>query len=535
MEIDEVITGIVVSYNTKGYLERAFKSVRNFHPKMKIIVIDGSDKKDPCYKYAIGLANEFTQTIHFRDNIGHGRGLCRAIDLVKTPYFLVFDSDIEMLKSPIQGMLEMMEDDTCGVGYIEKTAYDGHEFGCKSTHLNQGWIRYLHPYFCLIQLKEYRKYKPFIHHGAPAVNLSLDIHRRGLGNKVIKEFPGLGHSSGKGWTWTGEPREYVRHDTAGTREYRRLKGLNEIEGKWDPVISPNPVSTYFGGTTCITCTGDRPEAFDLCKRWMASQTEVVEQWIVVDDGKVPLPSELTLGTEYVRRVPNNNEGHTLLLNLKEAIPRIRGDRIIIIEDDDWYGPTYVQTMRKYLDCYDLVGECFARYYFLPTKKYRRIGNKLHASFSQTGFVRSLLPVLERNLEGDPYIDTRLWSAVKERKYLIVDSEDRLHLHCSMKGLKGRKGIGTGHNGLSEYYHDDIGLETLIRWVGDKNAQIYLDHIGQGLVFSSFIGSVGKNAQNALARLPIPIPPPVRAPHRNIRPLINNVGPNGKRIMPKNWR
>lgn len=236
LNVDELVTGVVVCYNTKDLIQRAYESVRKFHPYMKIIIIDGSDKDNDCYSYVCKLAGEKTRVFHAAENIGHGLGLAVGLSYVTTPYALIFDSDIEMLKSPVYDMLRMMEEDTYGVGYVEKTAFDGHEWGSKPIHQKQGWMRYLHPYFCLIQLKEYKKYEPFIHHGAPAVNTCLDIHKRGLGNRVIKEFPGLGHSSGKGWVWEGKPREYIRHDTRGTREYRVRNGLEEIEGTWDAVI-----------------------------------------------------------------------------------------------------------------------------------------------------------------------------------------------------------------------------------------------------------------------------------------------------------
>jgi len=31
--------------------------------------------------------------------------------------------------------------------------------------------------------------------------------------------------------------EFIRHDPAGTRSYRRKKGLEEIEGIWDKVMN----------------------------------------------------------------------------------------------------------------------------------------------------------------------------------------------------------------------------------------------------------------------------------------------------------
>ncbi|MDD5540159.1 MAG: glycosyltransferase family 2 protein [Candidatus Marinimicrobia bacterium] len=226
------ITGITVCQNTKDLMQRAYESVRRFHPDMPIIIIDGSDANDPCYFYTRSLQSNLTTVIQPGYNIGHGRGMCLGIDEAQTPYALIFDSDIEMLKSPVDAMFAMMESDTFGVGYIEKTGYDGYEYGANLIHEHQGWMRMLHPYFHLINIANYRKFHPYVHHGAPTYLTCFDIHKRGLSDKIIKEFPGLGHSSGKGWVWEGKPREFIRHDPAGTRSERVKRGLGEIEPGW---------------------------------------------------------------------------------------------------------------------------------------------------------------------------------------------------------------------------------------------------------------------------------------------------------------
>jgi len=226
------ITGITVCQNTKDLMERAYESVRKFHPTMPIIIIDGSDPKDPCALYVKSLRSALTTVYSLGKNIGHGRGMCMGIDKARTPYALIFDSDIEMLKSPVDAMFEMMMPDTFGVGYTEKTGFDGYEYGARKHHATEGWMKMLHPYFQLINIANYHKFHPYVHHGAPCYLTALDIHKRGLTSQIIKEFPGLGHSSGKGWTWEGKPREYIRHDPAGTRRARTLKGLGEIEGDW---------------------------------------------------------------------------------------------------------------------------------------------------------------------------------------------------------------------------------------------------------------------------------------------------------------
>ena len=221
-----------VCSNTLALVKGAYESFRRFHPDVKMIIIDGSDVTDPCYSYVIGLASEVTKVVCYGYNIGHGRGMDAAIRMVDTRFALIFDSDIVMLKSPVQIMMDMFEENTYGVGYVEKTGFDGYEYGAKANHRREGFMYMMHPFFHMIQVSEYFKYHPYVHHGAPCFKTALDIHRRGLTDTVIKILPGLGHTHGKGWSWSSVPGEWVLHDTAGTRKDRVRRGKQEIEQGW---------------------------------------------------------------------------------------------------------------------------------------------------------------------------------------------------------------------------------------------------------------------------------------------------------------
>ena len=222
-----------MSHNTADLLRNAYESVRKFHPDMPIIIIDGSDRSDPCYDYVVSLASEITTVGICGYNIGHGRGMDVGISMCKTRFALIFDSDIVMLKSPVKQMLDMMEDDTYGVGYLEKSAYDGYEYGAKPKHKGQPHMYMLHPFFHLLQVSEYYKFHPYVHHGAPCYKAALDIHKKGLTDKIIKRFPGLGHTHGRGFVWSAVPGEWIKHDTAGTRKDRVRRGKQEIEQGWE--------------------------------------------------------------------------------------------------------------------------------------------------------------------------------------------------------------------------------------------------------------------------------------------------------------
>lgn len=226
------VTGITITHNTKALIKRAYESVRKFHPTMRIIIIDGSDHMDPCRAYVSSLADNYTTVGLSPYNIGHGRGMDAAIRMCETPYAFIFDSDIEMLRSPLQAMLDLMEPDTYGVGYLEKTAYDGYEHGAKPQHKGQPHMMMLHPFCHLLQVSEYHKFHPYVHHGAPCYKAALDIHLKGLTGKIIKTLPGLGHTGGKGWNWTAVKPYWVIHETAGTRHERVRRGKGEIEQGW---------------------------------------------------------------------------------------------------------------------------------------------------------------------------------------------------------------------------------------------------------------------------------------------------------------
>lgn len=226
------MTGLVVCYNTKELLETSLNSVRKFHFALPIMIIDNSDREDPCYLLAESLKSEITEVIHTGENIGHGKGMDFGLRKIKTEFALIFDSDIEMLNSPVVQMLTMVEPDTFGVGWICEIGPDGYDYGTPGkNHVDA--IPYLHPYFQLINVSNYKKYAPYCHHGSPCYKTMIDIYRKGLSKKILKSFPGLGHTSGEGINWIGKPSKYVRHDFGGTRLSNKLSGKNEIIGQWD--------------------------------------------------------------------------------------------------------------------------------------------------------------------------------------------------------------------------------------------------------------------------------------------------------------
>lgn len=215
--------------------------------------------------------------------------------------------------------------------------------------------------------------------------------------------------------------------------------------------------------TVITPTADRPAAWPLCERWMARQTVQPGQWIVADDGDVPAP--LTRGQQHVRGPRVAHGPHSLARNLLAALPHVRGDVVLVMEDDDHYAPDHIETCLRHLQRHDATGCTRLRYYNLRARAWRVMANAC-AALCNTAFRAAYLPVLgcaaERVLLADDgfyHVDRLFWEAM---------GGDGLHQDATvvgMKGLPGREGIGVGHH-PGRHWRRDPAWRRLTEWVGD---------------------------------------------------------------------
>jgi glycosyltransferase involved in cell wall biosynthesis len=237
--------------------------------------------------------------------------------------------------------------------------------------------------------------------------------------------------------------------------------------------------------TLITTTGNRPEAFNQCIEYMRRQTYTGPiQWIVVSDDNLdaienydkfrgirPATSmQIVSGPKKWRRGIN-----TQRLNLDAAISLCEGKYVFIIEDDDWYHPSYLDAYVALLHQFRIVGEVNAKYYNLRNKTWREMKNYSHASLCQTAFHRSLLPMFEEAVNsGDIYIDIQLWKYAADlgiNRGFFSDTG----LAVGIKGMPGRNNIGVG--GKAENFIPDGNGEKLKEWVG-KDYDFYKQFLGR---------------------------------------------------------
>lgn len=225
--------------------------------------------------------------------------------------------------------------------------------------------------------------------------------------------------------------------------------------------------------TLITCTGDRPEAFALCEKFMARQTTRWHQWIVLDDGEKP--QTVTLAQECYYDASWRGRG-SMVKKLAFALPKVTGDAIVFIEDDDWYNPLYLQWCINGLGRFPLIGEAMNVYYNVQQRWWFAHQNKFHASLCATALRRTAFPFLQSALDSeDPFVDSRLWQQCRLPKmpYDPTKAPNGIRMTIGMKSMPGRKGYGEGHGTHADRAILDGDMKHLRMLIGD-DCELYAD-------------------------------------------------------------
>lgn len=188
------------------------------------------------------------------------------------------------------------------------------------------------------------------------------------------------------------------------------------------------------------------------------------QWIVVDDGAIP--TKYSLGQEYVRVLRSESVvsacplSHTVGDNLSRALPLVRSSKIVVIEDDDYYGPRYLSTMSSWLDRADLAGEAGSKYFRLDNLTCHHFDQPPFTSFAalaRTGFRNSLIPFVLDCCKGDSSVDMRIWNRWKGSRFLSHPGNSGLHI--SIKGGPGR----SSHNYSRKLSRKDPTMSMILEW------------------------------------------------------------------------
>lgn len=217
----------------------------------------------------------------------------------------------------------------------------------------------------------------------------------------------------------------------------------------------------------LTPTGDRPEAFALCKRYMQRQTLQPDVWFVTDDGVDP-------SSHWALRLPPwdkpGTSQHRNMLALLDLAEQSNCDAFVIMEDDDWYGPRYLNRCAALLESHELIGEIPARYYNVKTRHWRIFPNNHHASLCQTAFRRSMIQPMREVVASGQWIDMTFWPRYLSRGFLWEGKNV-----VGIKSMPGRGGVSNAHRETASWGHEDPRLEKLREWIG-ADADLYAEFI-----------------------------------------------------------
>lgn len=223
----------------------------------------------------------------------------------------------------------------------------------------------------------------------------------------------------------------------------------------------------------LTPTGDRAAFFNRCLHMVLGQSLQPREWIIVDDGRIPLNDQMVLPdwATHVRRTPAPQDPpHSLSVNLPAALAHVTCDRVLIFEDDDWYAPLYAEYLLPLLDELDLVGLSHVRYYLLRAGMWKSATLPHHTAFAQSAFRRGhawdhLLAVCATNfpeVRERGVLDRYWWHSFEGRKRLVPDHPG---LHLGIKGGFGRAGLAEGHRTDDPGYGPDGDGAGLRRTLG----------------------------------------------------------------------
>lgn len=229
--------------------------------------------------------------------------------------------------------------------------------------------------------------------------------------------------------------------------------------------------------TIITPTKNRPECMKVLSVLIDKQTVKPKQWIIVDDGDMPLQTPQFSYITHIRRQPLSSDPcHTITLNMLEALKYIAFPVVLIFEDDDWYREDYAEQMLSALEGATIAGNRPTIHYNLKYRQYVILQKVEKACWCKTGFHIELVGLIKKEIYRDlnwSLIDMPIWKEAKLKySYAFLDSTDPIHI--GFKGMPGQVGNPGMHQRMTKpnrYAESDNDFINLKKWIG-KDFELY---------------------------------------------------------------
>lgn len=205
--------------------------------------------------------------------------------------------------------------------------------------------------------------------------------------------------------------------------------------------------------TALTVTrGDRPHFLELQNKMLESQTCEKFYHVLID---------------YKPKTKFNDVTERYKKGFEQAFNELKSDLVVVMEDDDYYAPTYIENMVK-LWMVNGRPNCFGFdstwYYHLERKEYDKLYHPGRASMFNSVFTAEVLNC-DFGKMTDPFLDIRLW---KQLKGIATPYRN---VECI--GIKHGQGMtsGAGHKKTFKYKFQDIGGN----WLKHQTKGFYETH------------------------------------------------------------
>jgi len=231
----------------------------------------------------------------------------------------------------------------------------------------------------------------------------------------------------------------------------------------------------------ITPSGDRPIQFSLCIEWMKRQKfDGKVHWIIVDDSikehyetpEMPFNWEVTHLKIKNKGLKRSSQPENVFL----ALNYVKYDNIVMIEDDDYYCPEWLEICNNNLLSYDISGRESVIQYNIKNRTYwdKSYLVKRTNAMAQTSFKSKYIPRLKeicvKHAEDfDPLLDHHLWCSVEENRKFFLKKDEKEYV-VGIKGLPGRGGMSNKHDKL--LFNFDYDFSFFKKIVGIEIASIY---------------------------------------------------------------
>ena len=159
---------------------------------------------------------------------------------------------------------------------------------------------------------------------------------------------------------------------------------------------------------------------------MNNQTVKPDRWIIVDDGHTPVSDDVLsksdIPVKHIIMPKPNPRVKTHTINFRAGAKRVSDEgSIFVIDDDDYYAPTYIEKMMGYLNNgVDIVGTAREIEYSLRKDGGYDILNRArfttnhHTAFN-TKILNEVFKVIDNT--DDPRMDLLVWDHIKKKTFI----------------------------------------------------------------------------------------------------------------------